>query len=47
MFLIGQLTEYAKLYAENIKIHSPGEFGTTFFTLTGFHGSTCSSDCWP
>jgi cytochrome c oxidase subunit 1/cytochrome c oxidase subunit I+III len=37
-FLIGQLTEYAKLYADSIKINSPGEFGTTFFTLTGFHG---------
>jgi heme/copper-type cytochrome/quinol oxidase subunit 3 len=37
-FLIGQLTEYAKLYSENTKISSPGEFGTTFFTLTGFHG---------
>ncbi|HEX6508980.1 MAG TPA: cytochrome c oxidase subunit I [Chloroflexota bacterium] len=38
IFLIGQLTEYAKLYSENTKINSPGEFGTTFFTLTGFHG---------
>ena len=37
-FLIGQLTEYAKLYTENVTITSPGEFGTTFFTLTGFHG---------
>jgi cytochrome c oxidase subunit 1/cytochrome c oxidase subunit I+III len=37
-FLIGQLTEYAKLYAENVTIHGKGEFGTTFFTLTGFHG---------
>jgi cytochrome c oxidase subunit I len=37
-FLIGQLTEYAKLYSESTTIHSPGEFGTTFFTLTGFHG---------
>jgi len=37
-FLIGQVTEYAKLYAENVTIHSPGEFGTSFFTLTGFHG---------
>ena len=37
-FLIGQLTEYAKLYSESTKINSPGEFGTTFFTLTGFHG---------
>jgi cytochrome c oxidase subunit I+III len=37
-FLIGQLTEYAKLYADQVKINSPGEFGSTFFTLTGFHG---------
>jgi heme/copper-type cytochrome/quinol oxidase subunit 3 len=37
-FLIGQLTEYIRLYAEQIKITSPGEFGSTFFTLTGFHG---------
>jgi len=37
-FLVGQLTEYAKLYSESVKINSPGEFGTTFFTLTGFHG---------
>jgi cytochrome c oxidase subunit I len=37
-FLIGQVTEYAKLYSESTKINSPGEFGTTFFTLTGFHG---------
>jgi cytochrome c oxidase subunit I+III len=38
IFLIGQLTEYAKLYADSVRINSPGEFGTTFFTLTGFHG---------
>jgi heme/copper-type cytochrome/quinol oxidase subunit 3 len=37
-FLVGQVTEYAKLYSEQTKINSPGEFGTTFFTLTGFHG---------
>jgi heme/copper-type cytochrome/quinol oxidase subunit 3 len=37
-FLVGQVTEYAKLYAENTKLSSDGEFGTTFFTLTGFHG---------
>jgi heme/copper-type cytochrome/quinol oxidase subunit 3 len=37
-FLIGQLTEYAKLYQEQTTIGSRGEFGTTFFTLTGFHG---------
>ena len=37
-FLTGQLTEYVKLYNDNIKLSSHGEFGTTFFTLTGFHG---------
>jgi cytochrome c oxidase subunit 1/cytochrome c oxidase subunit I+III len=37
-FLLGQVTEYAKLYADNIKLATTGEFGTTFFTLTGFHG---------
>ena len=37
-FLTGQLTEYVKLYRDNITLHSSGEFGTTFFTLTGFHG---------
>jgi cytochrome c oxidase subunit I len=37
-FLIGQVTEYAHLYADNTTISSRGEFGTTFFTLTGFHG---------
>ncbi|MDQ2745029.1 MAG: cytochrome c oxidase subunit I [Chloroflexota bacterium] len=38
IFLVGQATEYAKLYATSVKINSPGEFGSTFFTLTGFHG---------
>src|SRR5579884_3923480 len=37
-FLIGQVTEYAALYHDNATISSHGEFGTTFFTLTGFHG---------
>src|SRR5579872_473559 len=37
-FLVGQLTEYAKLYSESVTISSAREFGTTFFTLTGFHG---------
>jgi cytochrome c oxidase subunit I len=37
-FLVGQLTEYIKLYSEHTTISSAGEFGTTFFTLTGFHG---------
>jgi heme/copper-type cytochrome/quinol oxidase subunit 3 len=38
IFLVGQVTEYAKLYSEQTTISSAGEFGTTFFTLTGFHG---------
>jgi heme/copper-type cytochrome/quinol oxidase subunit 3 len=38
IFLAGQLTEYIKLYGDGTKINSAGEFGTTFFTLTGFHG---------
>jgi heme/copper-type cytochrome/quinol oxidase subunit 3 len=37
-FLVGQVTEYAKLYSDKTTISSAGEFGTTFFTLTGFHG---------
>jgi cytochrome c oxidase subunit 1/cytochrome c oxidase subunit I+III len=37
-FLVGQVTEYMKLYSESVTLHMPGEFGTTFFTLTGFHG---------
>ncbi|PZS04652.1 MAG: hypothetical protein DLM70_07650, partial [Chloroflexi bacterium] len=37
-FLAGQITEYIKLYGEHTTISSPGEFGSTFFTLTGFHG---------
>ena len=37
-FLTGQVTEYAKLYNDHVTITSTGEFGSTFFTLTGFHG---------
>ncbi len=37
VFLVGQGFEYAQLFAEGINISS-GLFGTTFFTLTGFHG---------
>jgi len=37
-FLAGQVTEYIKLYGESVKLNSFGEFGSTFFTLTGFHG---------
>jgi heme/copper-type cytochrome/quinol oxidase subunit 3 len=36
-FLIGQGFEWSKLFGEDITIRS-GLFGTTFFTLTGFHG---------
>jgi heme/copper-type cytochrome/quinol oxidase subunit 3 len=37
MFLVGQGTEYAALLHEDVTI-SRNLFGTTFFTLTGFHG---------
>jgi cytochrome c oxidase subunit 1/cytochrome c oxidase subunit I+III len=37
IFLVGQGMEYAQLFRERIFI-STGLFGTTFFTLTGFHG---------
>jgi heme/copper-type cytochrome/quinol oxidase subunit 3 len=37
IFLIGQGIEYAHLFQDKITI-SQNLFGTTFFTLTGFHG---------
>ena len=37
IFLFGQGREYFKLFGENISVGS-GIFGTSFFTLTGFHG---------
>jgi heme/copper-type cytochrome/quinol oxidase subunit 3 len=37
IFLIGQGMEYAKLFSENITM-GRNIFGSTFFTLTGFHG---------
>ena len=37
IFLVGQTFEYITLFGEGITISS-GLFGTTFFTLTGFHG---------
>jgi heme/copper-type cytochrome/quinol oxidase subunit 3 len=37
VFIAGQVLEYVQLYREGITIAS-GLFGTTFFTLTGFHG---------
>jgi heme/copper-type cytochrome/quinol oxidase subunit 3 len=37
VFLIGQLTEYTRLYADGITIGT-NLFTSAFFTLTGFHG---------
>jgi heme/copper-type cytochrome/quinol oxidase subunit 3 len=37
IFLIGQLTEYQRLYEEGIRI-STNLFTSAFYTLTGFHG---------
>jgi cytochrome c oxidase subunit I len=37
IFLVGQLTEYARLYADGITIGT-NLFTSSFFTLTGFHG---------
>ena len=37
VFLTGQGNEYASLIGEDVTI-SRDLFGTTFFTLTGFHG---------
>ena len=37
VFLVGQGAEYAQLLREHVTI-SRNLFGTTFFTLTGFHG---------
>ena len=37
IFLVGQAHEYYKLINEDITI-GKDEFGTSFFTLTGFHG---------
>jgi cytochrome c oxidase subunit 1/cytochrome c oxidase subunit I+III len=36
-FLVGQLTEYMRLYADGIRINS-NLFTSSFYTLTGFHG---------
>ncbi len=38
VFLIMQATDYVLLYEEGITL-SMGPFGTTYFTLTGFHGA--------
>ena len=37
IFLIGQLTEYARMYSDHMYI-STNLFTSAFFTLTGFHG---------
>jgi heme/copper-type cytochrome/quinol oxidase subunit 3 len=37
VFLVGQLTEYGRLFADGITIDR-NLWTTTFFTLTGFHG---------
>jgi len=38
VFLVMQATDYVLLYGEGITLAS-GPFGTTYFTLTGFHGA--------
>jgi heme/copper-type cytochrome/quinol oxidase subunit 3 len=37
VFLVGQAREYLHLLSQNISVNR-NLFGTTFFTLTGFHG---------
>jgi heme/copper-type cytochrome/quinol oxidase subunit 3 len=37
IFLIGQMSEYAKLISSDVTV-SKNVFGSAFFTLTGFHG---------
>jgi heme/copper-type cytochrome/quinol oxidase subunit 3 len=37
IFLIGQGLEYARLIRDRVTVHG-SVFGTSFFTLTGFHG---------
>jgi cytochrome c oxidase subunit 3 len=37
-FLAIQITDYVNLYGEGVRLDS-GTFGTTFYTLTGFHGA--------
>ena len=38
VFLLMQITDYAFLGSEGLTLAS-GQFGTTFYTLTGFHGA--------
>ncbi len=37
VFMFGQAREYMRLYRQNVTV-SRNIFGTSFFTLTGFHG---------
>lgn len=37
VFMVGQIREYVGLYQEQITMHKD-IFGSSFFTLTGFHG---------
>ena len=37
IFIVGQITEYIGLYAKQVKLNKD-IFGSSFFTLTGFHG---------
>ena len=39
IFLIMQAIDYGLLGAEGISLAGSGTFGTTYFTLTGFHGA--------
>jgi cytochrome c oxidase subunit 3 len=38
VFLLMQATDYSLLYSEGVRLDA-GTFGTTYFTLTGFHGA--------
>lgn len=38
IFIYGQISEYVELYRQQITMHKD-IFGSTFFTLTGFHGA--------
>ena len=38
VFLLMQATDYSLLYGEGVRLDA-GTFGTTYFTLTGFHGA--------
>lgn len=37
IFIVGQVTEYIGLYAKQVQLNKD-IFGSSFFTLTGFHG---------